>query len=1118
MFNILKYKQLFESSTPSTFIPYEVYKEFRKQFDQFTASYKCAEFLKKAMLGKYVEFDCTGIVNGGNNVAYGAHRINGVVEKMEDVDHVTHIWLRGSTSKHTLNITKPVIVDENKTKEINDKRERMFKAMVNVDPYGEEDWDVNESVDKSRLLKTLKHSIITYYNREDCENIARTLHDLDFSVYDYYHVGDDWSGWSGFVFKSNGDGGFFVQSKRDNDKKIITYKGLLDLIENKEKPRVFNEMDPYGEEDWDVNEDIDISRFYKKERSLIDGNEYYFLNLKNMCGDYYYYLLEEKGADELKKDIEKLLLGKDIKFITDDLRQIRVTVDSIDLKREYNILWEFVVYINGVKAFLPRLVQVIGERVYTADDPYGEEVWEAKKSTDVELRGIDGKEPTDSNHCVSVLMDQTMNEEKRQHIIDLINWNCIGKKLLFINDKNGQNIKKERYIKGAYWKENHNNNVWARWELYVIGRDKDYHVNIGWGRVIGYYEEKGKIIQPKDKPRVKWYDKGKFSEWEDSKDGVWESVENDEIKFEDLTFLTWWGPYPDKNGDIERCDVYIRYNDEFLYNGYDQRIFAGLCRAMTEKELNDYIYNNKKSISIYEPGIGGWKEVYYDDIVKIFDDRGKYKKIKNPDDPYGEEDWGWEKIEENNNFVDNIRDYVIGYNNKDEMMSIVEKLYSIGERTWRTAESLSKSKKLIGFFYFHNGDQAWCRTLIEDGYMIKERNKLTYQEFIELLTNKKFIKLKNKEIDPYDEEDWGWKETEGLKKYKDFAKLNEKEEPLPFYEGDRVIVTKKKSKYYNQTGTITYLDYVDSSNPMSSSAEVTLDYTISGCSKTVPIRLWDLEKIDPVRKITKEDPYGEEDWGDTYESFLIKDKEHPLVNRKKIVAELNDMLSGKLVKFYTTLGQKRELIKKVTCSGFFNKDFEYYFHTSNKMGDYYIVDANRPITILPDPIITADDPYGEEDWNESKINEIFDTEKTYPYALFTKRSWMKPFVDHVYKFTSKDNVTYYVTLSLNTDLGRASVKFTDEANYKGIMNKIKDKYVNLENFDAINVLNTVFKISKDYYNQNKDKIKEVTTNTLDPKRLNIYKYLFGKYFPDWKMSSYTDNRGEFVIECKPVKK
>jgi len=269
-------------------------------------------------------------------------------------------------------------------------------------------------------------------------------------------------------------------------------------------------------------------------------------------------------------------------------------------------------------------------------------------------------------------------------------------------------------------------------------------------------------------------------------------------------------------------------------------------------------------------------------------------------------------------------------------------------------------------------------------------------------------KIEKRDIDPYDEEDWGW---EWVKEGKD--------EPLPFYEGDRVIVTKKKSKYYNQTGIITYLDYVDSSNPMSSSAEVTLDYTISGCSKTVPIRLWDLEKIDSVRKITLEDPYGEEDWNDTY---------------------------------------------------------------------------------------------------ESKVNEIFDTEKTYPYEFYKKRSWMKPFVDHIYRFKSKDDVTYYVTVSYNSDLGRASVKFTDEANYTGIMNKVKDKYVNLENFDAINVLNTVFKICKDYYVKNSDKIKEVTTNTLDPKRLNIYKYLFGKYFPKWKMSSYKDNHGEFVIECRPIKK
>jgi hypothetical protein len=273
-------------------------------------------------------------------------------------------------------------------------------------------------------------------------------------------------------------------------------------------------------------------------------------------------------------------------------------------------------------------------------------------------------------------------------------------------------------------------------------------------------------------------------------------------------------------------------------------------------------------------------------------------------------------------------------------------------------------------------------------YIVDEQYK-TYEldEDIEVKVKGKRVFTKD---DPYGEEIW-----EGLNNF-------------PFMVGDRVTIRKKKSKNYNRTGTIIYLEYIDLSNILSNIAEIRLDFD----DKIILTNLQNLDKMVSKVKITPEDPYGEEIW-------------------------------------------------------------------------------------------------------ESKVNELFETENTYPYQFVTKRKWMKPFVEHVYKFKSRDNITYYVTLSLNTDWGRASIKFTDEYNYKGIMNKIKDRYANLETHDAINVLNTVFKIGKDYYEKFKDQIKEVTTNTMDTKRLNIYKHIFSKYFKGWKMNSYTDKRGEFVLEFKP---
>jgi len=163
------------------------------------------------------------------------------------------------------------------------------------------------------------------------------------------------------------------------------------------------------------------------------------------------------------------------------------------------------------------------------------------------------------------------------------------------------------------------------------------------------------------------------------------------------------------------------------------------------------------------------------------------------------------------------------------------------------------------------------------------------------------------------------------------------------------------------------------------------------------------------------------------------------------------------------------------------------------------------------------DPYCEEDWGyvqENKINELFETKNVYDFKLIKKRD-MFPFVDYIYTFTSRDNIEYYVTLSHNKDNDSMSVKFTDKKNFIGIRNKIKDKYVNMNNFDAINVLNTVVKICKDFYDENSDIIKKFTTSTLDEKRLRVYKYILKKYFKDWEVDSYIDPRGDIVIECKP---
>lgn len=277
------------------------------------------------------------------------------------------------------------------------------------------------------------------------------------------------------------------------------------------------------------------------------------------------------------------------------------------------------------------------------------------------------------------------------------------------------------------------------------------------------------------------------------------------------------------------------------------------------------------------------------------------------------------------------------------------------------------------------------------------------------------------------------------------------------------------------------------------------------------------------------DPYGEEDWG--YEiqenkNYLYKD----LAIYIKTQSEY-DLISKKLEELGYNWGNRHIL---PTDKNYFSnyKNFVLHLNPDNSLSygnlEFYqkaypeleIIDA---VNYLGDKIgkkieRTDIDPYGEEDWGyeiqENKLNELFETEQAYNYKFVKKRK-MTPFVDYIYTFTSRDNIEYYVTLSHNKDVNSMSVKFTDKDHFVGLRNRIKDKYVDMDKFDAINVLNTVVKICKDFYDENKNIIKSFTTSTTDEKRLRVYKYILRKYFKGWEVESYFDPKGGIVINCEP---
>ncbi len=247
---------------------------------------------------------------------------------------------------------------------------------------------------------------------------------------------------------------------------------------------------------------------------------------------------------------------------------------------------------------------------------------------------------------------------------------------------------------------------------------------------------------------------------------------------------------------------------------------------------------------------------------------------------------------------------------------------------------------------------------------------------------------------------------------------------------------------------------------------------------------------------------------------------YPSRNQVDVWINNNEDLKDNMIRFmakdwdFKTNDYEIDPIEKVIVDMYEGEGYIYFVDENYKT--YKIEGEEIEVKVNGERKFNKEDPYGEEVWENKRLNEIFDSNVTYEYK-FVKSRKMVQFTDLVYTFTSKDNVEYFVTVSYNKDFHSMSVKFTDKANFKGLMNKVKDKYVDLENFDAINVLNTVVKICKDFYDKNMDKVKMFTTSTLDEKRLRVYKYILRKYFKGWEVDSYVDPRGDIVIEAEPPK-
>ena len=284
------------------------------------------------------------------------------------------------------------------------------------------------------------------------------------------------------------------------------------------------------------------------------------------------------------------------------------------------------------------------------------------------------------------------------------------------------------------------------------------------------------------------------------------------------------------------------------------------------------------------------------------------------------------------------------------------------------------------------------------------------------------------------------------------------------------------------------------------------------------------EKKKRLEMVKDIDPYGEEIWESYYrsinEKLLSEDFDIILIDNKE---DCERIMKYAKEEGYKDWGISYDRLSKHREDG---KFYLYLYKSLSITWSIDSADSEKHIWSVDEFLKEIDKDeiiwYDKGKFIKNKMNELFETEKTYDYQFVKKHTWMDPYIDFIYKFRSKDNILYFVTVSFNKMDNYLGVKFTDESGFTGTLKYLLkngpfDKYYEMNKHDAINVLNTVVKICKDFVTEHTNlDIKGFKTWTFSQKRANVYKYILAKYFKGWNISSYMNNKKEYEIECKPI--
>lgn len=205
--------------------------------------------------------------------------------------------------------------------------------------------------------------------------------------------------------------------------------------------------------------------------------------------------------------------------------------------------------------------------------------------------------------------------------------------------------------------------------------------------------------------------------------------------------------------------VHDEYQFDLLMNFFktNQVVWnsGNIADEITFKSSFNYItynYNGKKRLAYSTTKLG--EEISLKDIISI---KNLIPKKKNKEvDPFEEEDWGY-KVQESIENFDDMTKYVYQFNNIEECRIVANGLIDLGYSIFNY-DKIMTDDDLERYNCF-----TWGRPFrrFSRGVIYHLDQVITFEEFSKMfLSGKKISRITNTEVDPFEEEDWGYRVQE----------------------------------------------------------------------------------------------------------------------------------------------------------------------------------------------------------------------------------------------------------------------------------------------------------------------------------------------------------------------